>query len=298
MAWIYIILNIFLLTTFSLLSRKWLKDTEENRAFAFVFNLFAFLFSLIFYLIYYIIQKPESIFLIKPESTVNTPLLILTILLAIFFWAFGERYRFTAVANIDVSISTILSTMSSVLLTLAGFIFYKDPHNIYTLIAFTLVIIANGLFIKKINLSSLHQKGLVALLIQQLGWAIALTLEPSFLGSVNILIYTLLVWGIETIIVYLAPCISKKQILNMIKAVGLYKVIFLAFLNALVYYIYLLALNKTNLSIVTIALEFVPVLVVVGGVFLLKEKEHTAHKFIAIILATVGLILLKVAGSF
>lgn len=296
MAWLYIILNIFLLTTFSLLSRKWLKDTEENRAFAFVFNFFAFVFSLIFYLIYYIIQKPENISLIKTESVANTHFLIFTILLAIFFWAFGERYRFTAIANIDVSISTILSTMSSVILTLAGFIFYKDPYNIYTLIAFSLVIIANLLFIKKINLSSLHQKGFVALLIQQFAWIVALTLEPSFLGSINILIYTLLVWGIETIIVYLAPRITKRQILKMIKAVGFHKIVFLAFLNALIYYLYLVALNETNLSTLTIALEVVPVLVVLGGIFLLKEREHTIYKIIAIILATAGLILLNISG--
>ena len=82
----------------------------------------------------------------------------------------------------------------------------------------------------------------------------------------------------------------------MIKAVGLYKIIFLAFLNALIYYTYLLALNETNLSTLTIALEVVPVLVVLGGIFLLKEREHTIYKIIAIILATAGLILLNIAG--
>ena len=59
-----------------------------------------------------------------------------------------------------------------------------------------------------------------------------------------------------------------------------------------------MAINQANLSTVTIALEFIPVLVVVGGIFLLKEKEHMFIKILSIILATAGLILLNVAENF
>lgn len=287
---------IFLCTILSyvllqILQRKWLKDTKYTRAFAFIFNIFAAVISFFLLLSYKLILHKHNFQYITTSS--NKLLVVLLTFFAVTIWSIFERFRFYIPANLEASVSATLNTLSTAIAFLLGIILFHDPLTVKATIGLVFIIVANLLLISKLRLTNKRKKALLAFSITTLITLIALVVETFLSKHVDLLIYSQIIWTAEAFFIYIFPAIPKKELMYILHEIGAAKVSILAALNVIGYFLYLFSLKITNLSTANSVFAAIPVLVTVGAIYTLNEKQNRSRKLIAALLAFVGIIFLS-----
>ncbi len=120
---------------------------------------------------------------------------------------------------------------------------------------------------------------------------LAWTVDKSATRFIPNELYSLLIWFLPLGVIYF-PHIPSNALSKELR-IGHWKMIFLAFLNVLGFYIQLKALSLADASKVIPIINTSSVFVVLGGIYLLGEKDHMRKKIFAGILATIGVFFLR-----
>jgi Predicted membrane protein len=212
--------------------------------------------------------------------------------LACIFYAIADRMNGTVRSGIEASTFSIIKQISTVIMILAGLLFFKEPFVLRKIIGAGLIIFSNILvFYKKGNqkLDKYVMSGIVA----NLFFSVALFLDVNISEHFNLPFYVTLTLWIPALFILIAERIKlstiKKEFQNGNKKAILITGLFWGFSIVVSLKAYQLG------DVTTIApLSALTVIgnVIVGYLFL-KERNNLLKKIIAALLIIISIILIK-----
>lgn len=282
MSWfLYSLIVLFIFTFWNLWIKILAVESKDQRAFSFVYNLWGALFAIALYAL-----TTKSAFSLPRIAPIGVAL----ILTASLFYGGFERLQFYARKAIDASTITILLRLAPVVTFVASIVFLRESITlsksigIITIVCATLIITYKNI---KLSINKNLILALVCAILLGLGW----TIDKKATLYIPNALYTLVIWILPLMVIYF-PHIPSSSIVNEFR-IGSWKTAFLAFLNVLGYYLQLKALSLADASKVIPIIHTSSVFVVIGGIYILKEKEHIGKKIVAAILATIGVFFLR-----
>ena len=119
----------------------------------------------------------------------------------------------------------------------------------------------------------------------------ALTFEKHLLGQMNVGTYMIIGWGFQTLAMVVLAAgewhtlkdFDKKGILNL-SSMGL-----LRFLQGITFVI---AVSQADIGLLASIVSYKAVLIFIGGMIFLRERNHIFIRLLGSILATIGLLLI------
>lgn len=282
MTWFIYTISVLIIFTFWNL---WIKilavQSRDERAFSFVYNLWGAFFAIILYAF----TTPS------PLSLPKIPLIgMVFILTASLFYGGFERLQFYARKAIDASTITILFRLAPIITFITSIIFLHEQFTFSKFIGMFCIIVATLIVTYK-NVKLAVNKGLFLAFACAVFLGLAWTIDKSATYVVPNAYYTLLIWILPLFVIYM-PHIRSSSIVKEFR-IGHWKTAFLAFLNVFGYYLQLKALTLADASKVIPIVNTNSVFVVIGGIYLLKERDNIGKKIIAGLLATVGVFFLR-----
>ncbi len=282
MTWLYLSLaSAFCFASLSIFSRVVSVDSKNPRALSLSFNLVSIIMALMSFLITGSFKKIS----LPTQTEAWTYFLI-----ASFFYGMFERIRFFATKVLEASIYSIINTSSAVVAFFLSLFLYKEALTLSKLIGFIFIILSIFLVLErkksKVPLKAIFV-GLTASLFLGIGWGLdkkgAIFFSPET--------YNILLWIIPFIVLYF-PYIKIRNIIIEFKKFS-WKIILLSFFNVAGYFLSLKALFLADATKVIPITQSSTVIAVIGGIFLLNEKNDLSKKVIAGIMAVVGIFLLR-----
>lgn len=282
MPWyIYALLSAVFFASQDLLMRVLAIKTNNPRIFSVVFNGWGAFFALIIF----ILQR-GSFSEITTVSFSNLILILSTILL----YGLYERYNFQARKVVNASSLSIIYRLNTVFAFIGSIIFLHEALTASKVIGVSLIIGASLLFLYK-NKHIARTRGLsIALLCAGIIGTASIIDKPAS-STIQPSLYSFLLWfaGIPVI---MFPNINLKQIKKEFYSGG-WKVALAALLNVVGFILYIKAMFLADASRVIPVNSINSILIVLGGIVLLKEHDHIGRKIIAAIIAFVGVYLLR-----
>ncbi|HEX5798083.1 MAG TPA: EamA family transporter [Candidatus Saccharimonadales bacterium] len=121
--------------------------------------------------------------------------------------------------------------------------------------------------------------------------ALATTNEKYFLGEMNVGTYMVIGWGFQTMAVMLLAT-GRWHTLKDFGPNGIKQLVYLGILRGFQGITFVLALSQVDVSLIAGIMSYQTVLIFIGGIIFLHEREHLYRRFAGSMLATVGLLLL------
>ncbi len=279
MNWFYFAFSsVAFFTLLGLVQRRVALDTENPRAMSIVFNFYGAIIAIIIF----VVTGGYKNFALPTGSL---PWIFMVI--GMFMYAMFERGRFLVAKLLDVSILITVENLSLVVAFVGSVFLYSEALTTNKAIGAFLIITSLVLIgFSKTKIKNFSLRGLgIAILISVflgLGWLLdkkgALYFNPTT--------YTLLGWTVPLIFIYL-PYFNIKDAIKEAKSSG-WKVILMAALNVIGYYLQLKALEIGDATRVIPIVQSYAIFTVLLGIFLLKEKDNLWKKLIAATLAFMG----------
>ena len=255
--------------------------TGNPRVFSLIFNMWGAAFALIIFML-----RGGSFSTLKNLSLAQYAL----IAAAVLAYGIYERFQFVARRGMDAGSFTVIMRLQTVIGFIGAIVLLQEPLTISKVTGVSLIIAASILIIlrnKKITLSSsLGYALLCSLAIGSTGFIdkpASAQLPPS--------LYSFITWTLSLVIIAF-PGVSKKEIVKEFH-IGGWKVVIAALLNVIGFIFYLLAVSRAEASRVNPIVATGSILTVLGGILLLKERDHLWRKLVAGLIAFVGVYLLK-----
>ncbi len=262
-------------------NKNFVDKKQKRTPFSFVYNAWGSFFAILIYL--FTSKSPFSFHTIAPIG------IILLIVASLFYGGF-ERLQFYARKTIDASTITILFRLSPVITFVTSIIFLHENFTLSKIIGMLCIITATFIIAYKNMKLSLNKNFLLAIICASL-LGVAWTVDKNATQYVPNELYSLIIWFLPLVVIY-APYIPTTALVKEFR-IGSWKMILLAFLNVLGFYIQLKALSLADASKVIPIINTNSVFVVLGGIYLLKERDNIGKKIIAGLLATVGVFFLR-----
>lgn len=281
MTWFYLtIASIILYTSVGLLQRVLSIDSKNHRAMGFVFGTYAGLSALIIF------------FLTSPNKHITLPTTVLPYILlgiACIGYAIFDRLRFKVSNMMDASTFATVSTTAVLVAFIISAILYKEVITIQKILGFLLILIALILISYQPNTKKTAKGiglGIFIFTVVGIVWA----LDKMGTLYFNADTYNIGVWVLPIILIYF-PYIKPKDIKLEIK-MGSWKLMLLAAMNALAYFLQLKAVTLSEATKVIPLVQTYVIATVLFGIIFLKERDNIGKKIIASILGVFGAILL------
>ncbi len=277
---VYAIGAIFFFATQDILMRVLAIKSDHSRIFSFVFNLWGAFFALIAF----IIQGGSfaELFLVPPST-------IWFIATAILLYGLYERVQFIARKGIDASSLTVIYQLSPVIGFLGAILFLNEQPTILKIIGATLTIGSSLLLVYKNPKLRLNRPVIYAFICAIL-LGLASVVDKPASAELPSTLYSFLIWVLPLGVIAF-PHIEKKQFLKELH-IGGWKVAFTALLNVVGFMCFIQALTLTDATRVIPIIYTSSIFTVLGGIFLLGERDHIARKIIAAVVALLGIALL------
>ncbi len=251
------------------------------RVFSFVFNAWGALFAI-------------AVFIAEKGSFRQlahlTPIQISLILTAIVLYGIYERSQFVARRGIDAATFSIIMKINTVISFVGAIVFLGEPMTLNKTFGVTLIIAAGLLLVYKNPKFRISESFLYTLLCALALGTVGFVDKPAS-APVPPALYSFLVWCAPLAIIAF-PGIRIRDVRKEFK-IGSWKVAAAALLNVVGYIIYLKALTLADASRVNPIVATSGILTVLGGIIVLRERDHFLRKILAGFIAFAGVILLK-----
>ena len=295
-------LALAILTTFNILSNVFTQKSQDQKAFAIIFDVFASIFAL---LIFFLIRQNQNydqgyLFAIHFNTT-NTWLLLIPIL-TIILYTIADTLRFIPTKHLAPSTKQITGTFLTIISVTMSYFIYNDIEITLLKILGIILIIALNIILAKsfqntkkniTNRKSKHIKYLLISIFVYTLFGIAGGLDKMSSKIIGVEAYNLLVWILPTIFMFIFAFPSVKNIPNEIKKVGIFKIAFLAFLNVTMYFTFLKALQYGPAFNVLAILGLVNITTFLAESIFLKHKvKNKLLQGILALLSTIGVVLI------
>lgn len=271
---------IFFFAAQDILMRVLAIKSDHSRVFSFVFNLWGAFFAFIAF----VVQGGSfsEIFQV-PAST------LWLIAIGVLFYGVYERVQFIARKGIDASSLTVIYQLSPVIGFLGALVFLGEHLTPIKLVGTILAVGASLLLVYKNPRLRMSRPVLYAFICAIL-LGIASVVDKPASAHLPSTLYSFLIWVLPLFIIAF-PRIEKKQFLKEFR-IGGWKVAFTALLNVVGFMCFIQALTLTDASRVIPIIYTSSIFTVLGGIFILGERDHISRKIIAAIIAFIGILLL------
>ena len=282
MVWFY--LAIASTVTFAaqeLLMRMLSIKTGNPRIFSTVFNLWGSAFAILVFLL----QKGSLLELFHLSFWQY-----LLIAMSIVCYGLYERFQFSARSGMDAATFAIVMRLQTVIAFMGAMVFLHEPFTLVKTAGVLLVVSASFLLVYK-NPSFRYTPAFgYAILCSVLLGSTGFIDKPAS-APLHASLYSFLMWVVPlAIIVY--PGISAQELRKEFR-IGGWKVALAALLNVVGYIIYIQAISFAEASRINPIVATNSVLTVLGGIFLLHERDHFWRKILAGFIAFAGVALLR-----
>ncbi len=263
-----------------LLTRHILKGKQDSWAFSFFFSFVGALTTL-----------PLLLFNLQYSSDIKIwAILVLVGALIVL----QNLLSFKSTNYLEASIQGSIAKFRLLWVLVIGVIFFHESLTLAKLIG-NLLTIAAGIIVygktKKIE----SKQGLVLAFSATIVYAIVIGFYKLLFNDFNSITLTFFIFLIPAVINLFIMPQAKERIINMAQHKG--KKVFVAtFFGALANLSMNHALSIGDASKVLVIIESFLIIVFVGELTILKEKDHAINKLIAVILATIGAILIRLAN--
>lgn len=213
--------------------------------------------------------------------------------LGIIFYTITDRLNTTVRKGVEASTFSMLQQLSTVFMTFAGLLFFKEPFIITKFIGAILIIISNLIiFYQKGNGKFNKYVGLG--ILSNLSFTAALFLDVNISDNFNLPVYVATTLTIPAILILIFERIKisdiKKEFMN-----GNKKAIIATSLTwGISIIMQLRAYQLGNVSVVAPLCALTVMLNVIMGYFFLKERDNLLRKIISAILIIISIILIKI----
>lgn len=213
--------------------------------------------------------------------------------MAIVFYAIADRLNTTVRSGVEASTFSIILQLSTCFMTIAGFIFFKDPFVINKFIGALLIILSNVLIFYKRGEGKINKY--VGLgIIANLFFTLALFFDVNISDNFNLGFYVTCTLGIPAILIMIFERIKLSDIKTEFQN-GNKKFIFLTSLTwATSIICQLTAYQLGVVSVVAPLCALSVILNVIVGYIFLKERDNLLKKVISALLIVLGIILIKI----
>ena len=277
--------SIAFFTALALLQRKIAVDSKYPRATSVVFNIWGGLIAIILFLVtgaYKNISLPTA------------PSAWFIMIFAFAMYAMYERGRFWAAKLLDASILAIISNFGLAVAFIGSIFLYSESFSMVKIVGTLLIIVSLLLvtLVKKID-QKISVKGVVIAIIIYTFLGIGWMLDKKGALLFNPNVYTLFGWIIPIFLIYF-PYVKTKELVHEAK-LGSWRIILLAGLNVVGYYLQLRALTLGEATKVIPLVQTFTLATVVLGILILGEKQYLWRKVIAAVIGLGGAYLLVTA---
>jgi len=277
---LFSILSGILFTILSLLTRYILKGDKDAWAYSFYFSFVGALVALPF-----VINNPKFS---------NNPSFWLLIIFVGGLIVLHNYLNFKSSNYLEASVVGSISKFRLLWVLLIGVILFDESLDIYKIIG-TLFTVLAGLVIyakyKKVE----SKKGLVLIFSATFVYAAIIGFYKLLFEEFNSVTLTFFVFLIPALINLVVMPNSLSRITKMAKVQG--KAVFLAtFFGGLANLAMNHALSIGEASKVLVIIESFLVILLMGEYFFLKEKSAFGRKLLAVVLATIGAVLIRMAS--
>ncbi len=287
MNWIYYSFSAAILfAILNLLQRKIALNTKNPRAMSVVFNVEAAILATILSI---------ALGTYKNFTLPTAKEAWIFMLIAALMYGLFERGRFLAAKLLDASVLTIITDLSLAITFVGSSFLYSEPLTPSKLLGASLILISLILVStiksnhKKISVKGIGVAALISIFLG-IGWMLdkkgAIFFNP---GTYNIFI-----WVVPLIVIYF-PYVKFKDLVYEAKTSS-WKILIIASLNVVGYFLQLKAVEVAEATRVTPIVQLSTLITVVFGIIILKEKDDVWKKMIAAILGLLGAFFLVARG--
>lgn len=279
MSWlIYALLSATLFAAGALVSRVISVDSSYPRAYSVMFGFISSVLVLF-------------LFLTQPITFHQLPLyVILLTFVATLCYGLGDRLSFFLSKHIEASLLTIIDKLTPVVTFVASLVFLGEALTAKKLIAVILIIVGNVIVVYKSTLIKINKAFFLALLVA-VCVGIALTIDKRVSTSYPLPFYTLINFFMPAVYNISLPPLPVKALAYEFKH-AFWRVALFSIITVTAYFCVLKALSLGEASKVVPVQSSSTIIIVLAGVFFLKERTHLRRKFIAGICVFIGVVLL------
>lgn len=281
MTWfIYALTSAFIGVGYSIIARKLSVKSENPRALSIAFNACSALIalSLLTFEKWWFNQVPPHVWGL--------------VILSVVLYAVFEGTQFYGRKYIDVSTSSIIFRLNTVISVFTSFLFLRESITPNKIIATLLILFGTYLVTVK-NLNLKFNRGFVYILVATLAIGLVRPVDKTASAFFSPAFYTVIVYaGPAFLMLFFPKLIKIKELVTEIN-LGRYLIPLLGLINVLEYYFMIKAFSLADASLVVPIVSLSTVLTVMAGIIFLGERDNIAKKIIAGILAFIGLLLIK-----
>lgn len=201
-----------------------------------------------------------------------------------------ERYQFIARKGIEASILTIIFRLETVIASIIAIIVLREPLTLEKTLG-TVAIVFASIMLSYKNARLIRNRALFFALLCSVFIGVAMTVDKPASSGIPATLYSVITWTCSVIVIAF-PGIKKNQFLKEF-SIGNWKIAVAALLNVIGYMLFIQALSYGESSRVVPIVAINSILVVFGGIILLRERDHLWRKIAAGLIAFAGVYLLK-----
>ena len=213
--------------------------------------------------------------------------------IAIIFYTIADRLNTTVRKGVEASTFSMLHQLSTVFMTFAGLLFFKEPFVLTKFIGAILIIVSNLIiFYQKGNGKFNKYVGLG--ILSNLSFTAALFLDVNISDNFNLPFYVAMTLTIPAILILIFERIKfsdiKQEFINGNKKA----IIVTALTWGISILMQLRAYQLGNVSVVAPLCSLTVILNVIMGYFFLKERDNLVKKIISAVLIIISIVLIKI----
>ncbi len=215
------------------------------------------------------------------------------LILASIFYAANDRIGATVKKYLDVSFFTIIWQLSNVFLIIVGFVIFKEIPTLEKILGAFLIIAGNIIVTFRGFKGKLNKYFLLAILVEFV-FTVAVSIDVGISDQFNLPMYVSLTLIIPTMINFFFQRSSIKSIISDLQGVNKRDFWIFGFIWGIMVVSILSAYQRMDVSFVSPIIALSMLFSVFIGVVFNKEHDYLIQKFIAAILALMGVILLSI----
>ncbi len=210
-----------------------------------------------------------------------------------FIFALSFISAFKANSHVDAAQFAILQSTRAVFTVVIASILLSEQLSTPQLLGVLVLAVSAGLVsVRRTTNRTFNVSAWSWLTIfSALTLALATTNEKYFLGEMNVGTYMVVGWGFQTLAVILLA-FGRWHTLKDFGPSGIKQLVGLGRLRGLQGITFVVALSQADISLLAGIMSYQTVLIFVGGIIFLHEREHLYRRFAGSIIATAGLLLL------
>ena len=210
-----------------------------------------------------------------------------------FIFALSFISAFKANSHVDAAQFAILQSTRAIFTVIIASILLGEQLSALQLLGVLILVVSAGLVAvrrttaRTFNISTWSWLAVFSAFTL----ALATTNEKYFLGEMNVGTYMVIGWGFQTLAVVLLAS-GRWHTLKDFGPSGIKQLVYLGILRGLQGITFVVALSQADISLIAGIMSYQTVLIFIGGIIFLHEREHLYRRLAGSIIATIGLLLL------